>query len=39
MLGGEILTVELKGAQGEVYLLTCPSATEPFKVISPAEAN
>ena len=32
-------TVELRGPQGELYLLACPSATEPFKVTSPAKAN
>ena len=33
------LTIELRGRDGEVYLLSCPSATEPFRVITPAEAN
>ena len=31
-------TIEITGRQGEVFLVTSPSATEPFRVVSPSEA-
>ena len=31
-------SIEIVGRQGEVYLVSAPSATEPFRVISPSEA-
>ena len=30
-------TIEIRGLQGEVFGVSAPSATEPFRVISPAE--
>jgi len=34
----EVASVVIKGRQGEVFLVDCPSATEPFRVISSSEA-
>jgi len=31
--------IELTGQQGEVFEVTCPSATERFRVVSPSEAE
>ena len=35
----EEATIELRGLQGEVFQVTCESATEAFRVVSPAEAQ
>jgi len=35
----EEATVELTGRQGEVFQVVCDSATEAFRVVSPAEAS
>ena len=35
----EEATIELEGRQGEVYQVTCESATEAFRVVSPQEAQ
>jgi Tfp pilus assembly protein FimT len=31
-------TIEIRGRQGDVFLVTAPAAIEPFRVISPSEA-
>jgi Tfp pilus assembly protein FimT len=33
-----VAAIEIEGKQGEVYLVDCPSATEPFRIVSPSEA-
>ena len=33
----DVATIEVRGRQGDVYLITCPSATEPFRVLRPWE--
>jgi len=35
----DIATIELKDRTGAVYQVSCRSATEPFRVISPSEAK
>jgi len=33
-----VATIEIRGKGGEVFQVTCPSATESFRVITPSEA-
>lgn len=35
----DVATIEIRGKQGETYQVACLSATESFRVISPAEAH
>lgn len=35
----DVATIEIRGKRDDVFLVTCPSATEPFRVISPSEAH
>lgn len=34
----DMAAIEIRGRQGEVFLVASPSATEPYRVISPSEA-
>jgi len=35
----DVATIEIRGRQGDVYQIVAPSATEPFRVVTPSEAG
>ena len=35
----DVATIEIQGFQGERYAVSCPSPSEPFRVIAPSEAQ
>ena len=35
----DVATIEIRGREGEVFLVACESPTEPFHVITPGEAS
>jgi len=35
----DAITIEIHGRQGEVFLVSTPSAVEPYRIVSPSEAQ